>query len=42
MDCVFRIQGKDYVLLEGDRASVSNSIIKFQDTDHKILEIANN
>ena len=42
MDCVFGIQGKDYVLLAGDRASVSNSIIKFQDTDHKIWEITNN
>jgi 20S proteasome alpha/beta subunit len=42
MDCVFGIQGKDFILLAGDRASVSNSIIKFQDTDHKIWEISNN
>ena len=42
MDCVFGIQGKDYILLAGDRASVSNSIIKLQDTDHKILNLTNN
>jgi len=42
MDCVFGIQGKDYILLAGDRASVSNSIIKLQDTDHKILKLTNN
>ena len=42
MDCVFGIQGKDFVLLAGDRASVSNSIIKLQDTDHKIFKLANN
>ena len=41
MDCVFGIQGKDYILLAGDRASVSNSIIKLQDTDHKIMSLAN-
>ena len=39
MDCVFGIQGNDYILLAGDRASVSNSIIKLQDTDHKILKL---
>ena len=39
MDCVFGIQGKDYILLAGDRASVSNSIIKLQDTDHKIMNL---
>ena len=42
MDCVFGIQGKDFVLLAGDRASVSNSIIKLQDTDHKIFKLTNN
>ena len=42
MDCVFGVQGKDYILLAGDRASVSNSIIKLQDTDHKIFKLANN
>jgi len=42
MDCVFAVQGLDYILLAGDRASVSNSIIKLQDTDHKILKLANN
>ena len=42
MDCVFAIQGPDYVLLAGDRACVSNSIIKFQDTDHKILKLTKN
>ena len=42
MDCVFGIQGKDYILLAGDRASVSNSIIKLQDTDHKIMNLTNN
>ena len=42
MDCVFGVQGKDFVLLAGDRAAVGNSIIKFQDTDHKILKLANN
>ena len=42
MDCVFGIQGKDYILLAGDRASVSNSIIKLQDTDHKIFKLTNN
>ena len=42
MDCVFGIQGNDYILLAGDRASVSNSIIKLQDTDHKIIKLANN
>ena len=42
MDCVFAVQGPDYILLAGDRASVSNSIIKLQDTDHKILKLANN
>ena len=41
MDCVFGIQGNDYILLAGDRASVSNSIIKLQDTDHKILKLTN-
>ena len=41
MDCVFGIQGKDYILLAGDRASVSNSIIKLQDTDHKIMSLTN-
>ena len=39
MDCVFGIQGKDYILLAGDKASVSNSIIKFQDTDSKIWKL---
>ena len=42
MDCVFAVQGKDYILLAGDRAAVSNSIIKLQDTDHKISKLANN
>ena len=42
MDCVFAVQGPDYILVAGDRASVSNSIIKLQDTDHKILKLANN
>ena len=42
MDCVFAIQGPDFVLLAGDRACVSNSIIKFQDTDHKILKLSKN
>ena len=42
MDCVFGIQGNDYILLAGDRASVSNSIIKLQDTDHKIMKLTNN
>ena len=42
MDCVFGIQGNDYILLAGDRASVSNSIIKLQDTYHKILKLADN
>ena len=42
MDCVFGIQGNDYILLAGDRASVSNSIIKLQDTDHKILKLTDN
>ena len=42
MDCVFGIQGKDYILLAGDRASVSNSIIKLQDTDHKIMKLTDN
>ena len=42
MDCVFAVQGPDYILLAGDRASVSNSIIKLQDTDHKILKLADN
>ena len=28
MDCVFAVQGPDYILLAGDRAAVSNSIIK--------------
>ncbi len=42
MDCVFGVQGNDYILLAGDRASVSNSIIKLQDTDHKIFKLANN
>ena len=39
MDCVFGVQGKDYILLAGDRASVSNSIIKLQDTDHKLFKL---
>ena len=42
MDCVFAVQGPDYILLAGDRASVSNSIIKLQDTEHKILKLTNN
>ena len=42
MDCVFGIQCSDFVLLAGDRACVSGSIIKFQDTDHKILKLADN
>lgn len=42
MDCVFGVQGKDYVLLAGDRAAVGNSIIKFQDTDHKLFKLADN
>ena len=42
MDCVFAIQGPDYILLAGDRAAVSNSIIKLQDTDHKMLKLADN
>ena len=42
MDCVFGVQGKDFILLAGDRASVGNSIIKFQDSDHKIIKLANN
>lgn len=39
MDCVFGLQGKDYILLAGDRASVGNSIIKFQDSDKKIFKL---
>ena len=42
MDFVFAIQGPDYILLAGDRACVSNSIIKFQDTDHKISKLSSN
>ena len=42
MDCVFGIQGSDFVLLAGDRAAISGSIIKFQDTDHKILKLSDN
>jgi len=42
MDCVFAVQGSDYILLAGDRAAVSNSIIKLQDTDHKISKLAAN
>ena len=42
MDCVFGVQGKDFILLAGDRASVGNSIIEFQDSDHKIIKLANN
>ena len=42
MDCVFGIQGKDFILLAGDRASVGNSIIKFQDSDHKIIKLNDN
>ena len=42
MECVFGVQGKDFILLAGDRASVGNSIIKFQDSDHKIIKLANN
>ena len=40
MDCVFAVQGSDYILLAGDRAAVSNSIIKLQDTYHKISKLA--
>ena len=39
MDCVFGVQGKDYILLAGDRASISNSIIKLQDADHKLFKL---
>ena len=39
MDCVFAVQGPDYILLAGDRAAVSNSIIKLQDTDHKVMKL---
>ncbi len=42
MDCIFAVQGKDYILLAGDRASVSNSIIKLQDTDHKLFKLTDN
>ena len=42
MDCIFAVQGKDYILLAGDRASVSNSIIKLQDTDHKLFKLNDN
>ena len=42
MDCVFGVQGKDYILLAGDKAAVGNSIIKFQDTDHKVFKLADN
>jgi 20S proteasome subunit beta 4 len=42
MDCVFGIQGKDYILLAGDKAAVGNSIIKFQDSDSKLLKLADN
>ena len=42
MDCVFAIQGQNIVWISGDRACVSGSIIKFQDTDHKILKLTDN
>ena len=42
MDCVFGIQGNDYILIAGDKASISNSIIKFQDSDRKIWKLSNN
>ena len=42
MDCVFGVQGKDYILLAGDKAAVGNSIIKFQDTDRKVFKLADN
>ncbi len=42
MDCIFAVQGKDYILLAGDRASVSNSVIKLQDTDHKLFKLNDN
>ena len=42
MDCVFGVQGNDYILLAGDKAAVGNSIIKFQDSDCKMLKLSNN
>ena len=42
MDWLFGVQGKDFILLGGDRASVGNSIIKYQDSDHKIAKISDN
>jgi 20S proteasome subunit beta 4 len=41
MDCVFAIQGRDYILIASDRA-VSRSIIKIQDSDDKLLQLSGN
>jgi 20S proteasome subunit beta 4 len=40
MDCVFAIQGRDYVLIASDRA-VSRSIVKIQDSDDKLTKLSN-
>lgn len=42
MDCVFGIQGDDYILIAGDKAAVSNSIIKLHDAEHKITPLSPN
>jgi 20S proteasome subunit beta 4 len=41
MDCIFAIQGRDYILIGSDRA-VSRSIIKIQDSDDKLIQLSNN
>jgi 20S proteasome subunit beta 4 len=39
MDCIFAIQGNDYILFASDRA-IARSIIKIQDSDDKLLQIS--
>jgi 20S proteasome subunit beta 4 len=41
MDSIFGITGKDFVLIAADK-SVTQSIIKMQDDDNKLIELGNN
>ena len=42
MDCTFAVQGKDYILLAADKSAISNSIMKLNNDDTKILQLSNN
>lgn len=42
MDCVFAVQGDDYILFGCEKASLSGSIFKYHDNESKIIKLSKN